>query len=82
MSQIVTTFWGLAKASHSLSGGVNKRHGGIIVILIVTSIAASIVASIVASKKLLIEKFSWVHYILRIEYFLYRFHIRDLCCTT
>ena len=68
MSQIVTVFCELTDASHTLSGGVNKWYAGIIVI------------SIVASKNILIEKLSWIHNILRIEYFLYRFHIGDLCC--
>jgi len=64
MSQIVTVFCELTDASHTLSGGVNKWYAGIIV----------------TSKNTLIEKLSWIHNILRIEYFLYRFHIGDLCC--
>ena len=70
MLQIVTAFWGLAEASHALSATVNKRLGCVIVI------------SIVKLKKFLIENLSWIHNILRIEYFLYRFHIGDFCRTT
>ena len=70
MSQIVTAFWRLVEASHALSATVNKRHGCVIVI------------SIVELKKCLIENLSWVHNILRVEYFLYRFHIGDFCRTT
>jgi hypothetical protein len=61
-------FWGVAEASHALSGTVNKWHVCIIFIA--------------ELKKFLIKNFSWIHNILRIEYFLYRFHIGDFCRTT
>ena len=73
MLQIVTAFRGLTETPQTSSGVVNTWHGAII--------AISIVTLTITSRVTLIEKLSRVHNILRIEYFLYRFHIGDLCST-